>query len=148
MSYLFIFIIINWIKSFILSMYTCIKCIHMHMYKSYLEKISITSATKNDPCRLGELYLWFWVDFDNFTSFFLPLCIVFSPITRVTSCQDTDFFSRCDIKIYVHKSTFISRHASISITHLFPHFLMKLSSSLQWLVDVIIGLCKMNKGRH
>ena len=29
---------------------------------------------------------------------FLPLCIVFGPLTTATSCQDADLFSRYDLK--------------------------------------------------
>ena len=35
-----------------------------------LQEISLTTATKNYTCPLGELFLWFLIGFGNFTSFF------------------------------------------------------------------------------
>ena len=60
------------------------------MYTKKGGKISLTTATKN-----GMILAIF--------RRFLPLCIVFSPITTATSCQDAEFFpGTYDIPIYTY----------------------------------------------
>ena len=80
----------------------------IYIFISYLEKISKTTATENYPCWLGEFFHWFC----QCCVVFLPLCIVFSPTTTATSCQDADF-SPCMIYIYIYM--FIYEKISISI---------------------------------
>ena len=73
------------------------KCIYVHhTWKKYQKR----RQPKNSPCRLGEVFLWFWVNFGNFTSFlatlhrFLPQRR--QPVARMPT------FSRYDIS-YVGK---------------------------------------------
>ena len=69
---------------------------------SYLEKNSKTTATKKLSLLISWIFPWFWVDFDNFTSFFATLHR-HQPHNDGNQLPGCRLFSRYDVYIFLWK---------------------------------------------
>ena len=96
-----------------------------------MEIISKTTAAQKISLPIRQIFPSILGWFRQFCVFFLPLCIVFSPITTGTSCQDADYFPGIVymyICIPINVKYDSSEHLLIPITCSYIHSFVACSS--------------------